>query len=138
MANQLHGPRLCPLPPSLSPLLIRHVTHAHPRCRYQLEKDGIPGSPKSAEQVAFEEAFRNATSTSARLDVGTGNADAAAMLPACHLHCSNQKAARWSELTVDGVTTEAAVVSWFFGDAAVPAYLEDSCEGYACGPGCTA
>lgn len=111
--------------------------------QYQLMKDGIPGKPSGAAAVAYEESFRNLTSFYARREVvpGAGGADVAAMLPACHLHCSTQKAARWSELTVGGVTTEAAVAAWYFGDGAaagVPAFLEDTCDGYNCGEGCTA
>lgn len=102
---------------------------------YQLGKNGIASKPKTPEGLSWAEGFRNATSFWAREEVPRDSADYAAMLPACFKHC-NTKTATWGTLTVDGVTLEAATASWFFGDATAPAYLEDTCEGWACGPGC--
>ena len=105
---------------------------------YQLDKNGATGTPKGA-QVAYDEAFRNLTHTYAALDfaasaVATG--DKAATLPACHKHCNTLTGNTWSTLTTQGVPLEKAVAAWFSKDAGVDDYLEDSCKGYACGPGC--
>ena len=103
---------------------------------YQLDKNGAKGTPKGA-QVAYDADFRNLTHTFARADTDAASTkDFAVTLPMCHKHCNTLTGTTWSTLTTQGVTLEAAVASWFFGDGAVPAYLEDTCEGFACGPGC--
>lgn len=56
-------------------------------------------------------------------------------IPACFKHCNTLKST-WRSLTVDGVTLEEAVTSWFFGEGGVKTWLEDTCEGWNCGPGC--
>ena len=105
--------------------------------QYQLDKDGVPGKPKDAAQIAYDETFRNLTSTWARIDTAVGpGVDRAAVLPACHKHCNTLTGTTWSTLTVDGYSLEQSVASFFFADSAAPAYLEDTCEGYNCGPGC--
>ena len=97
---------------------------------YQLDKNGATGTPKG-KQVAYDEDFRNLTQTFAHLDVtGAGNA---AVLPACHKHCNTLTGSTWSTLTVDGHSLEASVASWFFKDASVPVFLEETCAGYNCG-----
>ena len=103
---------------------------------YQLGKNGIASKPKTSEGLTYAEGFRNLTSTWMRIDVPVkAGKDHAAMLPACFKHC-NTKTATWSSLTVDDITLETAVASWFFGDGKTPAYIKDTCEGWACGPGC--
>jgi len=105
---------------------------------YQLDKNGATGTPKGA-QVAYDEDFRNLTHTYARLDVDVRpGRDHAASLPACHRHCNTLTGNTWSTNTVQGHTLEAAVASWFFSDASVPNFLEDTCGGFSCGPGCKA
>lgn len=103
---------------------------------YQLDKNGATGTPKGT-QVAYDEEFRNLTHTFARVDTDAASTkDLAVTLPACHKHCNTLTGNTWSTLTTQGVSLEAAVASWFFGDGTAPAYLEDTCKGYACGPGC--
>ena len=82
--------------------------------------------------MAYDEAFRNLTTTFARLDVADVGRNAA-FLPACHRHCDTLTGDFWSRLTIDGHSLEAAVASWFFGAGDVPPYLEETCEGFACG-----
>ena len=115
--------------------------HPHPICPlsydlYQLGKDGISSKPKTASGLAYAEEFRNLTHTWAALDVPVGKKiDHAAMLPACFKHCNTLKST-WQTLTVDGVTLQEAVTSWFFQEGGISSYLEDTCEGWNCGPGC--
>ena len=66
----------------------------------------------------------------------TPSADTRGLLPGCYKHC-NTEDALFSTLATNGVTLEAAVVSWFFdGGATVPAWVEDNCTGFNCGVGC--
>jgi hypothetical protein len=105
--------------------------------QYQLEKDGIPGKPKNKAETEYDESFRNLTSTWSRIDVPVSpGIDRAAVLPGCHKHCNTLTGTTWATLTVDGHSLQESVASWFFGDGTSPAYLEDSCDGYNCGPGC--
>lgn len=102
---------------------------------YQLGKNGIASKPKTPEGLAYAEAFRNVTSFEMRADVPAKGADVGVMEAACFKHCAT-KTASWSALSVDDTTFEAAVAGWFFRDAPSPYYLEDTCEGWNCGPGC--
>ena len=105
---------------------------------FQLGEDGLPKGPTDAPSRAYCEAFRNDTSFWLKRDTPTGpGLDQAVFAPACFHHCCTDSSV-WHTLNVGGVAVEKALTSWFFGDASVPAYLQDTCAGFNCGAGCPA
>ena len=104
---------------------------------YQLQKNGIPGRPKG-DQIAYEENFRSLTASEMRKAFDKAS-DAAVSLPGCHKHCNTLKGSTWATLDVSGVSLQTAVAEWFFRDDVKQdphRWLEDTCSGWACGPGC--
>lgn len=105
---------------------------------FQLGQDGLPKGPTDAPSRAYCEAFRNDTSFWLTRDTPTGpGLDQAVFAPACFHHCCTDSSV-WHTLSVGGVAVEKALTSWFFGDASVPANLQDTCAGFNCGVGCPA
>ena len=102
---------------------------------YQLEKDGLPGRPKSDAEDGYSEAFRAQMSGQLR-PIWAAQPDAAAMLPACHKHCNTLKGNTWSTIAVGGLSLEDAVAEWFFrdNDFSEHRWTEDTCSGWDCGP----
>lgn len=96
--------------------------------------ENVGGVPKTPAQLAYAETFRNRTRAAAQRDVigpKTGNV----MLPACYRHC-NTGGATFSTAQTNGVTLEAAVVSWFSGSGAAPQFIVEDCKGLNCGTDC--
>jgi hypothetical protein len=105
---------------------------------FQLTQDeGVP-VPKTPQQLAYAETFRNATRFYAGADtILPARAGTAALLPACFKHCSTEDPS-FTTLATDGVTFQDATVSWFFGTKTAPAYVMDNCTGFNCGADCPA
>ena len=92
------------------------------------------GKPSTPPQLAYAEMFRNATRAAASTDI-VPSASITALLPGCFKHC-NTEGPEFATLTTNGVTLEAALLSWFFGENTVPNFVREDCVGFNCGPGC--
>jgi len=115
-----------------------YILHGFQDDSYQLTRNGI-STPTTPDQLAYTVSFRNLTSFWAHRDVIIEAAPQrhAVVLPACFRHC-NTEDSHFSTLTTNGVTLEKALVSWFFAENTVMAFVEDNCVGFNCGPGCAA
>jgi hypothetical protein len=124
-------------------LTSRYLLHSFLYDRFQLSWDfnipfGGPAPDKTPQQIAYSEGFRNLTEVKATADtIAPARSGTAALLPGCYLHC-NTEGSGFGTLATLGVTLEQAVLSWFFGDASVPAYVSETCAGFNCGPDCPA
>lgn len=121
----------------------RYLLHSFLYDRFQLSWDfnipfGGPAPDKTPQQIAYSETFRNLTEVKATEDtIAPARSGTAALLPGCYMHC-NTEGSTFATLATLGVTLEQAVLSWFFGDASVPAYVSETCAGFNCGPDCPA
>ena len=111
------------------------LLHAYLYDAFQLPYDlHLPAGswPKSPQQLAFAEYFRNVTSKFAHEDV---HAPQQALLPACYAHCGTEDD-RWRNVQAQGISLDKAVSSWFWEEGDVPDFIEDLCSGFNCGKGC--
>jgi hypothetical protein len=96
--------------------------HAYQYDLFQLEGDtGVPVPDKTGAERAYCELFRNSTRSSFASDVvqQDGPGKNAGLLPACFKHC-NTEGSTFGTLATNGVTLEAAVATWFFGEGSAP------------------
>ena len=90
------------------------LLHAPQYSSLQLAPDaGAPVPDKTPEQLAYAEAFRNATRAAADAGlIGPARDGTAALLPACFMGCAALGDA-FSSVATNGVTLEQALVNWW-------------------------
>ena len=112
--------------------------HAFQYDLFQLEGDtGVPVPDKTPAEKTYCETFRNATRASFAVDVAQQNGPGknAGLMPACYKHC-NTEGSTFATLLTNGVSLEAAVSAWFYGDGTAQQYIVENCSGFNCGTTC--
>ena len=103
----------------------------------QLAAGGVAGPPGSPLEAAFAEAYRSEAELLVARAVAR-RAGGLALMPACYTGAAAAAGDAWRRETVDGVSIEQALDTFFFVPQAPlgARIIIDRCTGFACGDGC--
>ena len=104
---------------------------------FQLEYDVGGNPPTTAAQVAFADAFQQA-SLAVVNSLPTPQQQGSGMFStSCLLHCVTDGPDFWT-VTVNGQSLENALSAWYFKGSAPVRIVDNSCQGWACHTACIA